>query len=157
MTNINKLFFAVLLCGLGLLPTKVSADEDEFLEDQQREYEEQYVAGQVTSRSSTKTIPSAKIQPINVTGFFDSQTAQEAAANKGSEDIFFSADEMINDNQEQTITALGNVNIIREDITIVADKVTYNQVTDVVTASGNVIIVEETAMLQAALKGMFSI
>ena len=115
-----------------------------FLEDQQREYEKQYIAGQVKNRDDSTTAPKAEIKPLNITGFFDAQTAKEASESTNEKDIYFSADEMINDNKEQTITALGNVNIIRNDITIVADKVTYNQVTDVVTASGNVIIVEES-------------
>lgn len=43
----------------------------------------------------------------------------------------------------QTITATGNVNIIRNDTTVIADKVVYDQKDDVVTAIGNVIMVEK--------------
>ena len=145
MKNKFILFLStILISGVSLFPTNTYADEDEFMEDQQREYERQYIAGQVKNRDDSTTAPKAEIKPLNITGFFDTQTAKEASESTNEEDIYFSADEMINDNKEQTITALGNVNIIRNDITIVADKVTYNQVTDVVTASGNVIIVEES-------------
>lgn len=50
---------------------------------------------------------------------------------------------MINNDQMQTITATGNVNIIRNDTTVIADKVVYDQKDDVVTAIGNVIMVEK--------------
>ena len=58
-------------------------------------------------------------------------------------DIYFSADAMENNKDLQTITATGNVNIIRKNLTLVADKVVYNQKDDIVTAVGNVILVEK--------------
>ena len=58
-------------------------------------------------------------------------------------EIHFSADEMEDNKEQQTITARGNVNIIRENLTLIADKVIYNQKEDVVTAVDNVILVEK--------------
>ena len=50
---------------------------------------------------------------------------------------------MQNDQELSTITALGNVNIIRDNLTVKADKVIYNQKDDVITAVGNVVLMEE--------------
>ena len=61
---------------------------------------------------------------------------------KETDDIYFSADEMIDNKDMQTITAVGDVNIIRKDQTLKADKVIYNQKDDIVTAVGNVSIVQ---------------
>lgn len=49
---------------------------------------------------------------------------------------------MIDNKDMQTITAVGDVNIIRKDQTLKADKVIYNQKDDIVTAVGNVSIVQ---------------
>lgn len=58
-------------------------------------------------------------------------------------DIHFSADEVENNQELSTITALGHVEIIRNGLTLRADKVIYNQKDDIVTAVGNVVLVEE--------------
>lgn len=62
--------------------------------------------------------------------------------NEENQEIYFSADEMQNDQKLETITATGNVNIIRNNLTLKADKVVYNQKDDIVTAVGNVVLVE---------------
>lgn len=58
-------------------------------------------------------------------------------------DIYFAADEVENNQELSTVTAIGNVEIIRNNLTLKADKVIYNQKDDVVTAVGNVVLVEK--------------
>lgn len=76
----------------------------------------------------------------NLTSFMDKKPAP--SVEKETEDIYFSANEMENNKELETITALGDVNIIRKDMTLKADKVIYNQKDDIVTAVGNVSIVQ---------------
>lgn len=97
---------------------------------------EEYVAGQV-GKKAPKEVPNREITPANITNIMT-----PAATNDGA-DVYFTADEMINDDKLSTITALGNVNIMRDDVTIIADKVVYDQKDDIVTASGNVIMMEK--------------
>lgn len=89
----------------------------------------------------TSKIPyKASVEPqFNVTTFMPEQPK---AVTEETTEIHFSANEMENNNEQQTITVKGNVNIIRDNLTLVADKVIYNQKEDVVTAVGNVILVE---------------
>ena len=72
----------------------------------------------------------------------DAKPQPAAGVEKETDDIYFSADEMIDNKDMQTITAVGDVNIIRKDQTLKADKVIYNQKDDIVTAVGNVSIVQ---------------
>ena len=91
----------------------------------------------------TAEIPyKAEVDPkFDVTGFMPVQPQKK---NDNEEvEIHFSADEMEDNKEQQTITARGNVNIIRENLTLIADKVIYNQKEDVVTAVDNVILVEK--------------
>lgn len=69
--------------------------------------------------------------------------APAKAINEENPDIYFSADAVENNQELQTITALGNVEIIRNNLTLKADKVIYNQKEDIITAVGNVVLVEE--------------
>lgn len=88
----------------------------------------------------TAEIPyKAEVDPkFDVTGFMPVQPQKK---NDNEEvEIHFSADEMEDNKEQQTITARGNVNIIRENLTLIADKVIYNQKEDVVTAVDNVIL-----------------
>ncbi len=101
---------------------------------------EEYIAGQINPRDDSQTTPKAEIQPLN---FIDAVPSAEKTPKKETTDTYFSADEMINNDQLETITAIGNVNIMRDNMTVIADKVVYNQRDDVVTAIGNVVLVEE--------------
>ncbi len=84
--------------------------------------------------------PYASLDPQkNITDILSAPAPEE----EETTDIYFSADEMENNKDLQTITASGNVNIIRNNMTLVADKVIYNQKDDIVTAVGNVILVEK--------------
>ena len=58
-------------------------------------------------------------------------------------DIYFAADEVENNQELSIITAIGNVEIIRNNLTLKADKVIYDQKDDIVTAVGNVVLVEK--------------
>ena len=98
-------------------------------------------AGAVIRKSENKTLPSGTLEPAhNLTGIMDI-TSPEIESEDAN--IYFSADEMQNDQNLSTITALGNVNIMRENLTVKADKVIYNQKDDIITAVGNVVLVEE--------------
>ncbi|MDE0799104.1 MAG: LPS assembly protein LptD [Rhodospirillaceae bacterium] len=74
------------------------------------------------------------------------------------------AEEMRFDEDSNTVTATGNVEIERDGRILIADQVTYNQETDVVAASGNVTLVDsngsvlffETAEIDGELKTGFA-
>ena len=94
-------------------------------------------------REPDKAKPYAELEPsYNITSFMDAKPQPAAGVEKETDDIYFSADEMIDNKDMQTITAVGDVNIIRKDQTLKADKVIYNQKDDIVTAVGNVSIVQ---------------
>lgn len=94
------------------------------------------VAGEIISQS--KSSPYFEFDPHpSITGFFTPRPIEH-----DTDDIYFSAAEVQNDNNTNVITALGDVYIIRNDVTLKADKVIYNQDLDVVTASGNVTLVD---------------
>ena len=94
-------------------------------------------------REPDKAKPYAELEPsYNITSFMDAKPQPAAGIEKETDDIYFSADEMIDNKDMQTITAVGDVNIIRKDQTLKADKVIYNQKDDIVTAVGNVSIVQ---------------
>ncbi len=72
--------------------------------------------------------------------------AEKASSNSETSDeseIYFSADEVENNQDDSQITANGHVEIIRNDMTLYADKVTYNQETDIITADGNVVLLQK--------------
>ena len=127
MLKNSKIFFSGLfLCGISNLSYAAGTSKD---------------AGAIVS--SIAEIPyQASIEPqFNVTGFMPSS----APTNKENEDIeiHFSADEIENNDAQQTIIAKGNVNIIRENLTLIADKVIYNQKEDIITAVDNVVLVQD--------------
>ncbi len=67
------------------------------------------------------------------------------------------ADELRYDENTQTITATGNVEIEREGRILLADEITYNQETDIATATGNVTLVDDNGSVvfadQAEISG----
>ena len=104
---------AVLLLSslMGMMPLH-QAESSSVMDDQERDMLE-FVAGQPYPSDENKTkMPKAEIQPLNLMGFSDSTLPKE----HNSEDTYFSADEMINDEANQTITAIGKVNIIKDDM-----------------------------------------
>lgn len=94
-------------------------------------------AGSVLTHTSPT--PYAEIQQSNMMSFME---GPKKAIEEEDPEIYFSADEMENNQEIETITAKGNVNIVRDNLTIKADKVVYNQKDDVITAVGNVVMVE---------------
>ena len=95
------------------------------------------VAGEVTTRSSNS--PYVQFDPHpTITGLFTPRPVEH-----NSDEIYFSANEIQNNQKTNMITALGDVYIIRNDATLKADKVTYNQNLDVIVATGNVSLVDQ--------------
>lgn len=97
---------------------------------------ENHVAGEVIKKSSYSPTFDFSPQP-NMTGFFSKRPIE-----KETDDIYFSADEIQNNNKSSVITALGDVYIIRNDVTLKADKVEYNQDLDTIIAIGNVSLID---------------
>lgn len=116
----------VLICAMAVfLPFQANAED------------KQPVAGEL--RSKTSSSPYVQFDPHpTITGLFTPRPVQ-----RETEDIYFSANEMQNDSNSDTITALGDVYIVRNDATLKADKVVYNQKTDEVIATGNVSLVDQ--------------
>lgn len=82
-----------------------------------------------------------RISPqINVTDIL----TPKPPTDKDNPEIYFSADEVENNQELSILTATGNVEIIRDNFTVKADKVIYNQKEDTISAVGNVIILEES-------------
>ena len=66
-------------------------------------------------REPDKAKPYAELEPsYNITSFMDAKPQPAAGVEKETDDIYFSADEMIDNKDMQTITAVGDVNIIRK-------------------------------------------
>ena len=57
-------------------------------------------------------------------------------------DVLMQADELSYDQETQTVTATGNVEVAYGDRIMTADKMTYNEATGVVVATGNVVLLE---------------
>jgi len=66
--------------------------------------------------------------------------------------IYLEADELINDEGEQVLTALGEVEGRYQDRTLRADRVDYNLETGEVLATGNVVLIDATGDVQYADK-----
>ena len=103
----------------------------------------------ITSAVSKEPAPGTKMSKVspkpygkleqngNITNFMTPLPIE-----KQTKEIYFSANEMENNQHLETITAIGDVNIIRNGLTLNADKVIYNQREDVVTAVGNVRMID---------------
>ena len=97
-------------------------------------------AGVVLNDSDVETLPQATMEPLNLA---DAANIVKPQVEEEEQDIYFSANEMQNDQHLQTITAIGDVNIVRDTLTVKADKIVYNQKDNVVTAVGNVVLLNE--------------
>ena len=90
--------------------------------------------------SQSWTCPASSWNPkLNITDVFTPKPSK----NPENPEIYFSADEVENNQELSIITATGNVEIIRNDLTVKADKIIYNQKEDTVTAVGDVVLVEQ--------------
>ncbi len=113
------------LYGLLLMGTMLSAASFTFAKDPKNTFNE-------LAESTSKLKPEfSSMSPI------PEQPKEET-------DIYFSADSVENNQEQETVTATGNVEIIRENMTLKADKVVYNQRKDIITALGNVVLLEES-------------
>ena len=92
--------------------------------------------GEKGSRLSPKPYAVIEQNP-NISNFMTPVPIQ-----KETKDIYFSANNIENNRTLETITATGDVNIIRNGLTLNADKVIYNQRDDIVTAVGNVRMID---------------
>lgn len=93
------------------------------------------------SIDETTGVKRPKFSPeLNVTDIL----TPKPPTDKENPETYFSADEVENNQELGLITALGNVEIIRNNITVKADKVIYNQKEDTITAIENVVILDDT-------------
>lgn len=82
-----------------------------------------------------------KISPqVNVTDIF----TPKPPTDESNPEIYFSADSVENNQELSIITAIGQVEIIRNNLTVKADKVIYNQKDDTIVAIGNVVLLEKS-------------
>jgi LPS-assembly protein len=93
-------------------------------------------AGEFIRQEEKKAPATTFYMANNITDL--SPTSETAAADEGDEAIDFSADEMINDEDSQIITAQGNVEILYNGMRLTTDKVVYDQNADTLMAIGNV-------------------
>lgn len=85
----------------------------------------------------------ADMEPkVDMTSFANvsSSSKKSNKIEKETNEVYFSADEMESNSSDNTITAVGNVNIVRDDVSIQADKIVYNREKDIVEAIGNVVL-----------------
>ncbi len=123
---LNRYIFIVAL--IMLLTSNNSFAEDESL----------VILNTNKTIEATKPKSKASIIPsYNITNIIDTPSSSDTT------DIYFSAEEMLNDSSSNLVIATGKVEIIREDITLRADKVTYNRENDNIQAEGNVILLEK--------------
>ena len=104
--------------------------------------EEQSLVVLNTNKSIEDTKPKqkAKIEPsYNITNVLNATDPTETETT----DVYFSADELQNDSNTDIVTALGNVEIIRQNLTLHAAKVSYDRRTDHLSAEGDVVLIEK--------------
>jgi len=121
----RRLFHALLLAGSILSAGPVCAEELP-----------EVAPGTKISRVTPKPFGTLEQNP-NISGFMTPLPIK-----RENKEIYFSANEMENNRDLETITAIGDVNIIRDGLTLNADKVIYNQKDDIVTAVGNVRMID---------------
>ncbi len=66
------------------------------------------------------------------------------AAEDENPEIYFSADELENNQETGVVTARGHVEIVRDNFTVKADKIMYNRPDDTIVAEGNVVLLDDT-------------
>ena len=87
-------------------------------------------------RKDTSYTPQAEFNPGNITDIMP-------GVNKEEQEVYFSADEIETDQNEEMIVAKGNVIVTRGRLELNSDKIWYNQKSDVIVAEGNVVLKEE--------------
>ncbi len=132
----KSLLWICTLALLSCISNNASAEEDSINKKDPLKKE----AGTVLQKPEKPTYQASIAPQMNITSVLS--TPEEKNKEEETE-IYFSADEVENNQEMQVVTATGNVNIIRNNLTLIADKVIYNQKEDIVTATGNVILVEK--------------
>lgn len=94
------------------------------------EEEHEPVAGEVLKEQKVK--PFVQVEPFNITEVLQSPSEQQEP------NIYFNADELISNDKDKTIEAVGNVVVKRDGLILYADKLVYRQTEDRITAMGNV-------------------
>ena len=104
------------------------------------------MAGGMIKKLVTSTILGCGIFLAGGLASLHSATAQTTGSEVPTPEpaILFSADEVDYNQELQTVTTRGNVEISREGRILLADTVSYDRTQDVLTASGNVSITEPT-------------
>ncbi|MCC9625557.1 LPS assembly protein LptD [Thalassospira sp. MA62] len=104
------------------------------------------LTGGMIKRLATSTILGCGVLLVSngLSASANAQTSATSTSNQDDPGLLFSADEVDYNRELQTVTARGNVEIIRDGRILLADTVSYDQSQDVVTASGNVSITEPT-------------
>lgn len=96
-------------------------------------------AGEFMHEDKEQKSPEASFYVANdITDIANVANTSASAAEQGDEAIDFSADEMINDDKNKIVTALGNVEILYNGMRLTTDKVVYDENADTITAIGNV-------------------
>lgn len=84
------------------------------------------------------------------------QPMQSFGASSTNDPVDFTADRLQHDEDKQTVTAIGNVELIQSERVLKADKMIYNLSTDVVIAEGHVVLMEPNGDVHFADKVQFS-
>lgn len=98
------------------------------------------IAGEISQ--SKESSPFISVDPErNITDILPETSSKETEP-----DIYFSADVLTSNQNDQTIEASGNVIIERDNLTLYTDRLIYNQRINQITATGNVRLVEPDGM-----------
>ena len=123
-SSVKKIFMLGLSLGALNVGAAFAVDEPE----------KTPVAGEVLKKETVK--PFTKVEPLNLTDLAPQKSDNEP-------NIYFNADELINDDKNKVIQAIGDVVVKREGLTLYADKLIYRQSADSIEAVGNVRLEEQ--------------
>ena len=107
MSSYVKKILLIGLCLNAFNIAAVFADDDP---------EKTPVAGEVLKKETVK--PFTKVEPLDLTDLAPQKSDEEP-------NIYFNADELINDDKNQVIQAIGDVVVKREGLTLYADKLIF--------------------------------
>ena len=94
-------------------------------------------AGAITHKDNAIT-PKAEFRPGNMTDIMPTLSSKQKKNQE--QEVFFSADELEADEDNEIIKASGNVEVIRGKLTLHSDTLWYDQKNDKVVAEGNVVV-----------------
>jgi LPS-assembly protein len=81
---------------------------------------------------------------VFVVNIWSQASAQKLQAPGGDSPFLLTADRIVYDYNNETVSAQGSVEIISDDRVLRADRITYNRPQKLVTASGNIVLLEPT-------------